>query len=137
MQTHLSVEKRVDYGDSINVDAQGNPQGVDKIIPSLKLNVRATIRQSNFSSALSYARIIADHTGKVNDEAFLGFARGELLFLGATGDIITANDPVLNFSFEASPNITNETIGTVTGINKLDWNISGSISSKSKTQQRA
>lgn len=114
-------ETAVDYGDSINVDAQGNPQGVDKIIPSLKLNVRAKIRESNITSALAYAKVIANNTGKVNDATFLTFDRGELLFLGATGDIITNTDPVLNFSFEASPNITNETIGTVTGINKLGW----------------
>lgn len=111
----------IDYGTSINVDAQGNPQGVEKIIPSLKLNIRATIKKSNFSSALAYAKIIAGFTGKVNHEAFLSFARGELLFLGATGDIITDENPVLDFAFEASVNITNQTIGSITGINKLGW----------------
>ena len=114
-------ETAVDYGDSINVDAQGNPQGVEKIIPSLKLNIRATIKESNITSALAYAKTIASVTGKVNDATFLTFARGELLFLGATGDIITNSDPVLSFAFEASPNITGETIGTVTGIDKLGW----------------
>lgn len=111
----------IDYGTSINVDSQGNPQGVEKIIPSLKLNIKATIKKANFSSALAYAKVIAGFTGKVNHEAFLGFARGELLFLGATGDIITDENPTLDFAFEASVNITNQTIGSITGINKLGW----------------
>lgn len=114
-------ETAVDYGDSINVDAQGNPQGVDKIIPSLKLNIRAKIKESNISSALAYAKVVASVTGKMNDATFLTFDRGELLFLGATGEIVTSSDPVLSFAFEASPNITGQTIGTVTGINKLGW----------------
>lgn len=114
-------ETAVDYGDSINVDAQGNPQGVEKIIPSLKINVRATIKEVNVSTALAYAKLIASLTGTVNDAAFLTFPRGELLFKGASGDIIANSDPTLNFAFEASPNITGETIGTVTGINKLGW----------------
>ena len=111
----------IDYGTSINVDAQGNPQGVEKIIPSLKLNIKATIKKSNFQTALAYARVVAGFTGKVNDEAFLGFERGELLFLGATGDIITDENPTLDFAFEASVNITNQTIGSITGIDKLGW----------------
>ena len=111
----------IDYGTSINVDAQGNPQGVEKVIPSLKLNIKATIKKANFASALGYARVIAGLTGKVNDEPFLTFPKGELLFLGATGDIITDENPTLDFSFEASVNITNQTIGSITGINKLGW----------------
>ena len=110
-----------DYGESINVDSDGNPRGVDKIIPSLKVNVRARIAERFVADALAYARTVASYTGKVNSSTYLGFAEGELLFKGATGDVITDDNPVLSFAFEASPNATGLTIGNISGISKEGW----------------
>ena len=110
-----------DYKQSINVDSDGNPRGVDKIIPSLKVNVRARIAERFVLDALAYARTIASYTGKVNSTTYLGFAPGELLFKGASGDVVTENNPVLSFAFEASPNATGLTIGNISGISKQGW----------------
>jgi len=112
-----SGEVAPDYGNSINVDADGNPAGIAKVIPSMKITVKAKIAAAYVNSPCEYAQILYACTGKVNDAAFLCFAAGEVLFLGATGELI-AEDPVLNFSFEISPNETGMTIGDVSGINK-------------------
>jgi hypothetical protein len=110
-------EAAPDYGTSINVDADGNPAGVAKVIPAMKIQVKAKIAAAYVSSPCEYAQVLYECTGKVNDAAFLCFAAGEVLFLGATGELI-AEDPVLTFSFEISPNVSSMTIGDITGINK-------------------
>lgn len=112
-----SSETAPDFGESINVDSDGNPQGVSKIIPSLKITVKAKIAAAYVTSPCAYAQILYECTGKVNDAEFLCFAAGEVLFLGATGDLV-AEEPVLNFAFEVSPNVTGYSIGGITGINK-------------------
>ena len=112
-----SGEVAPDYGESINVDADGNPAGVAKVIPAMKIQVKARIAEEYIESPCLYAKILYECTGKVNDAEFLCFAAGEVLFLGATGELISEN-PVLTFSFEISPNVTNMTIGGITGITK-------------------
>ena len=106
-----------DYGTSINVDADGNPAGVAKVIPSMKIQVKARIAESFIVSPCEYAKILYQCTGKVNDAEFLCFDAGEVLFLGASGELISEN-PVLTFSFEISPNVSSMTIGNISGINK-------------------
>lgn len=106
-----------DFGTSINVDADGNPMGVSKIIPSMKISVKAKIAAAYVTTPCDYAQILYECTGKVNDAAFLCFDAGEVLFLGATGDLVS-EDPVLNFSFEISPNVTAYSIGGIGGITK-------------------
>ncbi len=112
-----SGETAPDFKESINVDADGNPQGVSKIIPSLKITVKAKIAGEYITSPCAYAQVLYECTGKVNDAEFLCFAAGEVLFLGATGDLVS-EDPVLSFAFEISPNVTGYSIGGITGINK-------------------
>jgi hypothetical protein len=57
-------------------------------------------------------------TGKVNDAPFKGFARGEVLFLGASGSQQGTEDWEIAFKFAASPNATDLTVGDITGIEK-------------------
>ena len=112
------------------IDVQDNkPQGVQRVIPALKISIRAKIKTANITLAggvLAYAQIISELTGTVNNAAafvqgppinFAGFPAGELLFTGATGDIIAEN-PSLTFSFLASKNVSGLTIGDITGITK-------------------
>jgi len=60
-------------------------------------------------------------TGRVNTGAFKGFNAGEVLFLGASGSRRGYGDWEITFRFAASPNVTNLTIGDITGINKKGW----------------
>ena len=60
-------------------------------------------------------------TGSVNQKAFRKFAAGEVLFLGASGTRRGCDDWELSFRFAASPNLSNLTIGDMTGIVKAGW----------------
>ncbi|GAA4465449.1 hypothetical protein [Novipirellula rosea] len=112
-------ETAIDYGKAIDVQ-DGSPQGVERIIPALKINVRARISgdYTDEEDAMDYAFLIASCTGHMASGTFLKHAQGELLFMGATGDII-GEDPTLDFAFLSSKNITNQTIGDVVGVTKL------------------
>jgi len=106
--------RKFDY--TVNVQ-DNKPEGVDRIIPALKLNIRARLPSSAIGTPISYAKKVASVTGTVNQNAFLTFAAGELLFLGASGQIVGEN-PVLDYGFAASPNISGVTIGGIQGISK-------------------
>lgn len=108
-----------DYLNAIDVQ-DGSPQGVERIIPALKINVRAKIDTNFITSIMGYSRTIASLTGTTNSVAMFGgvFAIGELLFAGASGEVV-AEEPQLTFTFLASANISGATIGDITGINKL------------------
>jgi hypothetical protein len=60
-------------------------------------------------------------TGKVNNAGFKGFAKGELLFLGASGTKRGQDDWEITFRFAASPNVANLQLGNITGITKEGW----------------
>ena len=104
-----------DFGSAINVD-NGEVKGVDVVGGALKLNVVAKVLAANIGDPIAYAKTISNLTGKVNSATYLGFDPGELLFTGASGEVITNGDPTLTFSFEARPNQTNLTVGPVSGI---------------------
>jgi hypothetical protein len=106
------------FGGAIDVQ-DGVAQGCEIVIPAMKLNVRARIKSSLYVSPMAYANTIALLTGTVNANSEFGgaYAAGELLFLGATGDVV-GKDPTLTFSFAASPNLTGQTLGGISGIAK-------------------
>ena len=107
-----------DFFKSIDVQ-DGKPQGVQRIIPALKINVRAKIATAYVASPIAYAKLVAGITGTMNTAAMFGseFAAGELLFAGASGDIV-AEDPQLTFTFLASKNESALAVGGITGITK-------------------
>jgi hypothetical protein len=57
----------------------------------------------------------------VNGSGFKGFAKGELLFLGASGSKRGKDDWEITYRFAASPNAAGLTLGDITGINKEGW----------------
>ena len=81
--------------------------------------MRAKIAGGHISSAMNYAKTIAELTGTVNSGSMFSgeYAAGELLFAGASGDIV-GDDPTLVFTFLASKNVTGLSIGGITGIAK-------------------
>lgn len=106
------------------IDVQdGVPQGVERIIPALKISIRAKIATEYVESPLRYSKLIAQLTGTTNNAAIYDdgegnvFEAGELLFAGATGEVIAEN-PMLTFIFLASKNLTSVTLQGITGINK-------------------
>ena len=108
-----------DYGNAIDVQDK-KPQGVQRIIPALKINVRAKIAtQFLGASPLAYAKVVSSLTGTYNSSPMFNgqFAPGELLFTGGSGEIV-AEEPSLTFSFLSSANVSGLTIGDIAGINK-------------------
>jgi hypothetical protein len=112
-------ETAIDYGNAIDVQ-DNKPQGVQRVIQTMKINVRAKIASQWITGGpVAYAKLMSDLTGYTNSQAMFGgqFAQGELLFIGGTGDVVGDN-PELTFSFMAGKNLSSLTIGDITGITK-------------------
>jgi hypothetical protein len=94
-------------------------EGTDIAVPVF--NFTETHRIANSVVTASYKLGLFRLTGKVNDNTFKGFARGEVLFLGASGSKSGFDHWEITFRFAASPNVSNLTIGDITNINKEGW----------------
>lgn len=71
---------------------------------------------------LEYKLILFQLRKRVNDKPWRNFAAGEVRLMGVSGTYKTGDDYAeLTYSFKANPNVTNQTIGTITGINKKGW----------------
>jgi hypothetical protein len=101
-----------DYNDVIGYVTADRVDGVDKITPTLKF----TIHYKHPMGVITIARmkLISQVTGTVNSTAFLGFAPGEILFLGADGSEGTDAETEISYHFEASQNATGLAVGGVT-----------------------
>jgi hypothetical protein len=100
-------------GDSVN--------GVDIVVPALSWTETYDVPSAYVTAA--YIKRVAALTGTTNDATFRTFAAGEVLFLGCSGnqdwDADRGDGPwSLSYKFVASPNITGQTIGTITNIAK-------------------
>lgn len=91
-------------------------EGVDKVIPALKLTASYRWPANTFTTAA--ANTIASMTGTTNSAAWQGYAAGELLFLGASGEIVPNRPVEVTYYFAASANATGLSIGSITGIAK-------------------
>jgi hypothetical protein len=105
---------------AIGVDDNG-VQGVDIVVPALTWTETYDVKSTYVTSA--YIKSVAALTGTTNGAAFRTFEAGEVLFLGASGsqewDSQKGDGPwSLSFKFVASKNITGQTIGSITGVEK-------------------
>ena len=105
-----------DFGRAIGVTAD-SVEGVDITVPVLNFTI--TRRRSTFT--LTDFQAIFGLTGRVNSAAFKGFAAGEVLFLGGSGQRRGEEDWEIAYKFAASPNVTGLSIGGITGIDKTGW----------------
>ena len=106
--------------EAIGVDANG-VNGVDIVTPQLQW--QETYDVPNAYVTGNYIRGVAALTGTTNNATFRGFEVGEVLFLGCSGshewDDQKGKGPwSLTYRFLASPNVTDQTIGSITGIEK-------------------
>lgn len=106
---------------AIGVDGE-SVNGVDIVVPALQWTETYDVPNAYVTAA--YIKSVAGLTGCVNSDAFRMFEPGEVLFLGCTGnqewDSDRGNGPWnLSYKFQASQNVVNLTIGTITGITKL------------------
>ena len=111
-----------DFGGAIEVDNEGNVNGVDVTMPVLNFTETHTMAGSRVST--SYRKQVAALTGTVNRASFRGFSPGEVLFLGASGPKRSKkpNAPwEITFRFAVSPNQATVKVGDLTVTNKYGW----------------
>lgn len=110
-----------DFQGGINYDGD-KLNGVDIGIGALEFT---EVHYKNLSQVDDdYRAVLASLTYGVNDDTFRGHAAGEVLFKGAIGQKVyvdTVERWQLSFKFAVSPNRSNFSIGSVTGISKLGW----------------
>lgn len=104
-----------DFKSAIQVQ-NGEAIGTDIVIPALKLT--ATYRWPKNSVTTAYVNSLAALSGTINSSAFYTYAAGELLFLGASGEIQPNIPTEISYQFAASANATGLSIGTISGIAK-------------------
>lgn len=114
-----------DYKGLIGVNGE-SVDGCQVIIPSLKLSARFTYPAAVITLAgiNAFSRL----TSHVNSVPFLNYAAGEVLYLGMSGSEGTSQPTELQHDFAIEGNVTNLSIGDVTGIDKaghdylwVDW----------------
>ena len=100
----ITPAEATNYGGTIEVDGEGNVNGVDVTMPVMTFSETHTFAPSKVTTA--YRKQLFLLTGTVNQAAFRGFAIGEVLFLGASGQ---KNGEFwdITFKFAVSPNRTN------------------------------
>jgi hypothetical protein len=121
----LDFEKRfpssaTNMSGAIGVDSNG-VNGVDIVVPQLQWQESYDVPNAYVTSA--WIRGVSGITGTTNSAAFRGFEAGEVLFVGCSGsqewDDQKGRGPwSLSFRFVASKNVTGQTIGSITGIEK-------------------
>ena len=97
------------YQGAINV-ADDRVEGTDVTVPVF------TFSETRFYSGIlvtpAFKYTIFQLTGRVNDTAFKGFAKGEVLFLGASGNKRGREKWAITYKFAASPNVANQPLGS-------------------------
>ena len=121
----LDFEKRfptsaTNMSGAIGVDSNG-VNGVDIVVPQLQWQESYDVPNTYVTSA--WIRGVAGVTGTTNNGSFRGFEAGEVLFVGCSGsqewDDQKGRGPwSLSFRFVASKNVTGQTIGSISGIEK-------------------
>ncbi len=101
---------------AVNDDQVG---GTDITVPVYNFTETHFINSAFVTGAYKNALFLL--TGKVNNDLFKGFAKGELLFLGASGSKRGTEDWEITFRFAGSPNVSGLSLGSISGIAKEGW----------------
>jgi len=99
-----------------NTGRDAEPEGVDIVIPGLKLT--ATYKWPGGAKDMAYVKTVAGLTGRTNNATFYTYDIGELLFLGMTGELTPVGVQEFQYHFLASKNATGLTIGDIASITK-------------------
>jgi len=104
------------HNGAIGVKPDGDVEGVDIIIPALKMTY--TFKHPAGVITEAYAKQLAAATGQTNLNPFRSYDVGELLFAGATGSDGSEADAECGYQFIASQNATGLTLGSISSIAK-------------------
>lgn len=98
-----------DYQGAINV-TEDRVEGVDITVPVFNFSETRYVSALTVNTAFKYN--IFQLTGRVNNATFKGFAKGEVLFLGASGSRRGRERWAITYKFAASPNVVAEPLGS-------------------------
>lgn len=104
-----------DFKGAIGVKG-GEPEGVDVVIPVLKLTF--SYKWPKGVIDLAYVKALSTMVGTTNNALWYTFAAGELLFLGSSGEIDPTVPTDIQYHFAASQNVTGLSIGDIASITK-------------------
>jgi len=108
-----------DFKGAINVD-DNSVNGIDIIDRIINFSQTRQVSLDLINDGFKSA--IFTLVSKVNNAPWHGFAAGEVLFMGASGSRHSrTGDVELTYKFAASPNKSNITIGSISGIEKKGW----------------
>lgn len=100
-----------DHKGAIGVQTDGTVEGVNIIVPSMKLNV--TYNHPKGVVTLDWAYKVADLTGCTNSKPMLGRKAGEVLFLGGRGSDGSDAAASCGYSFAVEKNLRDQLIGGI------------------------
>ena len=105
------------FNNCIDVNDDAEVQGVEIVIPALKLSARKNWKRDNalykWDTFQAYIRALTAVTGTTNTATWQGYAQGELLFLGASGEFQDGKDNEIEYHFAASANVASYNIGSI------------------------
>lgn len=114
-----SGETAPDFKGAIGV-TKDSVEGVEITVPALQFSKTRRFPPGWLTS--DRVKALSRLTGSTNQTTFLGFAPGELIFEGCEGTQKDVDEPVdVKFDFIGSQNVTGQTYGDITGVNKLGW----------------
>lgn len=105
----LPGQSAPDYQGAINV-RDDRVEGVDITVPVYTFSETHYYEKILVTPALK--NNIFQLTGRVNHDIFKGFAKGEVLFLGASGSRKGLENWAITYKFAASPNVVNQPLGS-------------------------
>ncbi len=107
---------------AINEDSDGNIGGVDILVPKVELAARV-LRTKKYWSNL-YQETVYGLVAKVNKKTFMGFAPGEVLFVGCQKQDSGEQHVQLAFKFLCEKNVSGQVMPTATSavsVAKKGW----------------
>lgn len=104
---------------ALQVDAEDRVQGTTIQVPVTRFRYR--FRVPDLTVTQSYQILVEDLTATVNDDTYKGRPAGSVRFDGANGTQSSDGTWDLDYRFTRRPNISDETIGGITGVNADGW----------------
>jgi len=108
-------ETAPDHGGAINVTDQGI-EGVEIIVPAWTMRIEKLFDSVQVTQG--FLNGIFEATGGVNNASFRGFNPGELLLARVDGQPASEESYRISYDLIGSANVTDLTVGTITGISK-------------------
>lgn len=114
-------QARVDalFPGAVEVDGDLKPRGTTIQVPVTRFKYQYRIPEATVT--LAYQVLVEELSGKVNDDLYKGREAGSVRFDGAQGTQSADGTWNMDFTFTRRLNLTNHTVGGITGIDADGW----------------